>query len=120
VTAFWKNSDSDWREQPQFSVSVCAGRPAFYWRCAIARESCQEEDSKKADSVSESAFPRDMISSEELFPAEDFLQQVRRLRRGVFANLLFFLSKHVEKAVERFANDVFVEIEFVGEEAGSR
>src|SRR5882672_380255 len=41
---------------------------------------------------------------------ENFLQQIRRLRRRVFADFLLFLAEHVEKTVERFADDITIEI----------
>src|SRR5579863_378662 len=55
-----------------------------------------------------------------LFSAEDFLQQIRRLRRGISANLRFFGGKHVEDAVESLLDDILVKIEFIGDCAASR
>ena len=46
-----------------------------------------------------------------LSPTEDFLQQRRRLCSRVPANLLLFLAERQEKAVERLAHYILIEIE---------
>src|SRR5260221_11414372 len=49
--------------------------------------------------------------------AEDFLQQGGGLGGGVFADFLFFFAELVEEAIQRFSDNVFVEIELAGEHA---
>ena len=51
-----------------------------------------------------------------LSPTEDFLQQRRRLCSRVPANLLLFLAERQEKAVERLAHNILIEIELPGKQ----
>src|SRR5690349_14436226 len=44
-------------------------------------------------------------------PAENFLQQAGCSSHWIFANILFFLGKCVEQAIERLGNDIFGDIE---------
>ena len=59
-------------------------------------------------------------SPRELFSAEHFLQQRRRLGGRVFPDLRFFLAKHVEQAVQSLAHNVLIEIELPSERAATR
>ena len=49
------------------------------------------------------------------FASEDLFQQAGGLGCRIIADLLFFLAKHIEETVQRFAYDVLVEIEAAGQ-----
>lgn len=53
------------------------------------------------------------LSGCKLFLAEDFLEQWGGLGGGSGPDLYFFLTDHIEDAVQSFAGDVLVEIEFI-------
>src|SRR5271167_3943105 len=54
-----------------------------------------------------------------LFSAENFFQEVGGLGGGVAADFYFFLSEHVEDAVQRFVDDVLIEVELASDGAAA-